>query len=99
MAGVAALAGLVLTGVQMAADAGAGDLMELYAIAACVIGGTSLAGGRGTVIGSVLGALIMATIRNWLSCLGVSSAGEKIVLGVILVAAVGFDMALSRKVK
>jgi len=97
MGGIAALAGLVLSGIQRAADAGAGDLMELYAIAACVIGGTSLAGGRGTVMGSVLGAMIMATIRNGLSCLGVASSGEKIVLGLILVAAVAFDLAWSGK--
>lgn len=97
MGGIAGLAGLVSSGIQMAADAGAGDLMELYAIAACVIGGTSLAGGKGSVLGSILGALIMATIRNGLSCLGVASAGEKIVLGLILVAAVGFDLALSER--
>lgn len=97
MGSIAGAAGLVGIGVQMAADPGAGDLMELYAIAACVIGGTSLSGGRGTVLGSILGALIMAAIRNGLSCLGVASAGEKIVLGVILVAAVGMDLALGSK--
>jgi ribose/xylose/arabinose/galactoside ABC-type transport system permease subunit len=96
MGAVAGLAGVVLAGIQMAADAGAGDLMELYAIAACVIGGTSLSGGRGTVSGSVIGALIMAVIRNGLSCLGVASAGEKIILGLILVCAVGLDLAFSR---
>lgn len=94
---IAALAGLVLTGIQMAADAGAGDMMELYAIAACVIGGSSLSGGKGTVLGAIIGALIMAVIRNGLSCLGVPSAGEKIVLGIILVLAVGLDTALSRR--
>ncbi len=96
---VAALAGLVSCGIQMAADAGAGDLMELYAIAACVIGGTSLSGGKGSVLGSVLGALVMATIRNGLSCLGVPSAGEKIILGLILLAAVGLDASLGRRTK
>jgi D-xylose transport system permease protein len=97
MGAIAATAGLVGIGMQMAADPGAGDLMELYAIAACVIGGTSLSGGRGSVSGSVLGALIMAVIRNGLSCLGVASAGEKIVLGVILVCAVGLDLTLARR--
>lgn len=96
MGAVASLAGLVSSGIQMAADAGAGDLMELYAIAACVIGGTSLSGGKGSVAGSILGALVMATIRNGLSCLGVPSAGEKIILGLILILAVGIDSALSR---
>jgi len=97
MGGIAALAGLVSSGIQRAADAGAGELMELYAIAACVIGGTSLRGGKGTVFGSILGALIMATIRNGLSCLGVPSSGEKIILGLILVTAVGLDLTLSGK--
>ena len=97
MGGIAALAGMVSVGIQQASDAGAGDLLELYAIAACVIGGTSLSGGKGQIFGSVLGALIMAIIRNGLSCLGVPSAGEKIVLGLILVAAVGLDLSLNRQ--
>jgi len=97
MGGIAAIAGLVSVGRLGAATAAEGDLMELYAIAACVIGGTSLSGGRGTVFGAIVGALIMATIRNGLSALGRDSSIEKIVLGVILVLAVGFDLLLSRR--
>ncbi|OVE80951.1 hypothetical protein BVY04_04465 [bacterium M21] len=97
MGAIAGIAGIIQSGEQMAASADAGDLMELYAIAACVIGGTSLKGGRGTIFGSILGAMIMASIRNGLSCLGVSSSWEKIILGIVLVAAVGFDLLLSGK--
>jgi ribose transport system permease protein len=97
MGAVAGFAGLVSAGIQMAADAGAGDLLELYAIAACVIGGTSLSGGKGNVLGSVLGALLMAIIRNGLSLLGVTSAGEKIVLGLLLVFAVTLDTLFNRR--
>lgn len=93
----AALAGVINSGRLMAAGADAGDLMELYAIAACVIGGTSLAGGRGSILGSILGALIMATLRNGLSLLNVSNSVEKIVLGIILIVAVAMDLALARK--
>ncbi|MBI4027915.1 MAG: sugar ABC transporter permease [Verrucomicrobia bacterium] len=97
MGGCAALAGVVNSGRLMAAGADAGDLMELYAIAACVIGGTSLSGGRGSIAGSILGALIMATLRNGLSLLNVPNSVEKILLGAILITAVALDLALNRK--
>jgi D-xylose transport system permease protein len=71
----------------------AGTLMELDAIAACVIGGTSLMGGRGTVWGALLGALIMASLDNGMSLVSVENATQYIIKGAVLVAAVGFDMA------
>ena len=70
----------------------AGTLKELDAIAACVIGGASLVGGRGTVFGACLGALIMATLDNGMSLLGVRDFMQDIIKGSILVAAVGLDM-------
>ena len=70
----------------------AGTLMELDAIAACVIGGTSLMGGRGTVWGALLGALIMASLDNGMSLVSVENATQYIIKGAVLVAAVGFDM-------
>ncbi|HMC21703.1 MAG TPA: sugar ABC transporter permease, partial [Thermoanaerobaculia bacterium] len=75
----------------------AGTLMELDAIAACVIGGTSLMGGRGKVSGALLGALIMASLDNGMSLLSVENATQYIIKGAVLVAAVGFDMAGRRK--
>lgn len=71
----------------------AGTLMELDAIAACVIGGTSLMGGRGTVWGALLGALIMASLDNGMSLVSVENATQYIIKGAVLVAAVGVDMA------
>ncbi len=70
----------------------AGTLLELDAIAACVIGGTSLMGGRGTVFGACLGALIMASLDNGMSLLNYADYTQELIKGSILVAAVGIDM-------
>jgi len=94
MVGVAAI---LHTGRVGRASPDAGSLMELDAIAACVIGGTSLMGGRGTVPGALLGALIMASLDNGMSLLSVENATQYIIKGAVLVAAVGFDMAGRRK--
>src|SRR5699024_4374960 len=64
MGALAGLAGVILTSRLNSATTSAGDMYELDAIAACVIGGTSLAGGRGNIVGSIIGALIMASIDN-----------------------------------
>lgn len=94
MVGVAAI---LHTGRVGSSSPDAGSLMELDAIAACVIGGTSLMGGRGTVPGALLGALIMASLDNGMSLLSVENATQYIIKGAVLVAAVGFDMAGRRK--
>ena len=86
------LAAILYTARQSAATLDAGTLKELDAIAACVIGGASLIGGRGTVFGACLGALIMATLDNGMSLLNVRDFMQDIVKGGILVAAVGLDM-------
>ena len=67
-------------------------LLELDAIAACVIGGASLMGGRGTIFGAILGAFVMASLTNGMSLANMGPAWQDIVKGVVLVAAVGFDM-------
>lgn len=87
------IASLLHTGRVGSASPDAGTLMELDAIAACVIGGTSLMGGRGKVSGALLGALIMASLDNGMSLLSVENATQYIIKGAVLVAAVGFDMA------
>jgi ribose/xylose/arabinose/galactoside ABC-type transport system permease subunit len=61
------------------------------AIAATVIGGTSLMGGQGSVIGTLIGALIMGVLRNGLNLLGVSSFIQQVVIGVVIIAAVLLD--------
>ena len=73
-----------------------GTLAELNVIAAAVIGGTSLAGGLGTIPGAILGAVIMQSLDNGMVLLGVSSAIRQIVIGLVLVAAVWFDVVYNR---
>ena len=74
-----------------------GQGYELYVIAACVIGGTSFAGGIGTVPGSVLGALVMASLSYGLSFIGLVGPIQDVVAGIVLVAAVGFDTVNRRR--
>jgi D-xylose transport system permease protein len=68
-----------------------GTTEELYVIAAAVVGGTSFAGGIGTISGAVLGAVVMQTLAYGLAFNGVNAAQQNIVAGVVLVVAVGFD--------
>lgn len=91
MGGTAGLAGIVLAARINSAHPGVGSGYELDAIAAVVIGGGSLMGGRGTVTGAVMGALIMSAIRFGLNVLGMSPFIQQIVVGVILILAVLFD--------
>jgi len=97
LGGLVGVAALLHTGRVGSASPDAGTLMELDAIAACVIGGTSLMGGRGKVSGALLGALVMASLDNGMSLLSVENATQYIIKGAVLVAAVGFDMAGRRK--
>ena len=71
-----------------------GTLAELHVIAAAVIGGTSLAGGRGSVPGAILGALVMQSLDNGMVLLGVSSAVRQIGIGMVLIVAVWVDVAI-----
>ncbi len=86
------VASLIFTARVGSAAPDAGTLKELDAIAACVIGGASLVGGRGTIFGACLGALIMASLDNGMSLLNVRDFLQDIIKGSILVAAVGLDM-------
>jgi D-xylose transport system permease protein len=90
------IAALIFTARVGSASPDAGVLKELDAIAACVIGGASLMGGRGTIFGACLGALIMSSLDNGMSLLNVKDFMQDIIKGSILVAAVGIDM-LGRK--
>jgi ribose transport system permease protein len=93
------LAAILLTARLNSAQPIAGMMYELDAIAATVIGGTSLLGGEGTVLGTLIGALIMAVLRNGLNLLGVSSFIQQIVIGSVIIVAVLIDMALKRRSK
>jgi ribose transport system permease protein len=91
------LAAVLLTARLNSAQPIAGMMYELDAIAATVIGGTSLLGGEGTVVGTLIGALIMAVLRNGLNLLGVSSFIQQVVIGSVIIAAVLVDMWLKRR--
>lgn len=88
----AALAGLVMAGRLSSAQPQAGVGYELDAIAAVVIGGASLAGGSGKATGTLVGAMLLAVIRNGLNLLNVSSFWQQIVIGLVIALAVGFDV-------
>ncbi|MDN5707413.1 MAG: ABC transporter permease [Corynebacterium casei] len=92
----AALAGLVMAGRLSSAQPQAGVGYELDAIAAVVIGGASLAGGQGRATGTLVGALLLAVIRNGLNLLNVSSFWQQIVIGLVIALAVGFDVIRNR---
>ena len=93
-----AIAGLILSSRLGAGSPSAGNIAELDAIAACVIGGTSLAGGVGSVAGAVMGAFIMASLDNGMSMMDVPTFWQYIVKGVILLLAVWMDTATRRRV-
>lgn len=99
MGGVVALTGFLQTAYAGASTTTVGELMELDAIAACVIGGASLKGGRGSVLGVLMGALIMATLLNGMTLLAVSPETKFIARGFILTLAVWLDLTLSRRMQ
>ena len=94
---LAAIAGAVTSARLNAATNGLGQGVELQVIAAAVIGGTSFAGGIGTVAGGVLGAVVMQSLSSGMVLIGVPTALQDIVVGIVLVSAVGFDSFLRRR--
>ncbi len=93
---IVAISGFLQTAFAGASTTTTGALMELDAIAACVIGGTSLKGGRGTVVGVLFGALIMCVLLNGMTLLALSPEMKFIARGVVLALAVWMDVRLSR---
>ena len=91
------LAAIILTARLNSAQPIAGIMYELDAIAATVIGGTSLMGGEGRIGGTLIGALIMGVLRNGLNLLGVSSFIQQTVIGSVIIIAVLIDMALKKQ--
>ncbi len=94
---MSALAAVILTARLNSAQPIAGIMYELDAIAATVIGGTSLMGGEGSLLGTLIGALIMGVLRNGLNLLGVSSFLQQIVIGSVIIIAVLLDAALKKR--
>lgn len=91
--GLAGLAGLLVTARADAADPNAGTGYELDSIAAVVIGGTSLSGGKGSVVGTILGCLIIGVLNNGLVMLQVSPFWQQVFKGVVILVAVAIDRA------
>lgn len=96
MGGIVALTGFMQTAYSGASTSTVGSLMELDAVAACVIGGTSLRGGRGSVLGVLFGALIMASLLNGMTLMAVSPEAKYIARGLVLALAVWLDLRLAQ---
>jgi D-xylose transport system permease protein len=96
MGAVVAITGFMQTAYGGASTTTVGELMELDAVAACVIGGVSLKGGRGSVLGVLFGALIMACLINGMTLLAVEPENKFIARGAVLILAVWMDVRLAR---
>jgi len=98
MAGVlAAIGGIITIGRQYAANPGAGANFEMDSIAATIVGGTSLAGGQGTVLGTLLGSLLLAVIKNALILLSVNMYWQTVAVGAIIIIVCTIDVFTRRK--
>ncbi len=93
----AGLAGMLITARLNAADAAMGDSYGLQTVAAVVIGGTSMLGGEGGVVGTVIGSLILTIIVNVMNLKGISSFAQGMVVGIVIIAMVLFDTYTKRK--
>ena len=94
---LAALAGMIVAGRLNAATPRAGDGFELDAIAACYIGGASTSGGIGTIVGGIVGAMVMGVLNNGMSIMGLPIDWQRIIKGLVLLAAVCFDVYAKKK--
>ena len=94
---LAGVAGIILTGYVAAGTVNAGKDYELETIASCVIGGTSLMGGKGTIIGAMVGSLIMASIVNGMSVMNMDIFWQYIVKGMVLILAVYIDVVSNKQ--
>ena len=91
------VAGIILTGYVAAGTVNAGVNYELETIASCVIGGTSLMGGKGTIIGAMVGSLIMASITNGMSVMNMDIFWQYVVKGLVLIIAVYIDVVSNKQ--
>ena len=89
---MAGMAGVVSVGRLASANGNAGQTYDNDAIAACIVGGASFTGGKGTIWGTLIGALIMAVIRNGLNLMGASNDVQYIVIGAVIILAVTIDV-------
>ena len=92
----AAIVGLVISSELMAAHPATGESFELNAIAAAVLGGTSMSGGRGTIGGTIVGAFVIGILSDGLVMMGVSSFWQMVIKGLVIIIAVVVDQAQRR---
>lgn len=88
---LAALSGLIVTSQLVAAHPASGETYELNAIAAAVLGGTSLMGGRGTIGGTIIGSFVIGILADGLVMVGVSDFWQMVIKGVVIIVAVAID--------
>jgi erythritol transport system permease protein len=91
-----ALVGIIISSQLVAAHPATGDTFELNAIAAAVLGGTSMAGGRGKIGGTIIGAFVIGVLSDGLVMMGVSSFWQTVIKGLVIIAAVVIDQAQQR---
>lgn len=96
---LAGIGGIIMLARIGAAEPTAGDGYETYAIAACIIGGASLFGGKGKIVGVILGGVTIGTINNGLNILNVSSFWQKIVMGLLIIGSVALEKFVSNRAK
>lgn len=89
---MAAISSVIVTARLNAASTSAGTNFELDAIAACYIGGCAASGGEGTIMGALIGALVMGILNNGMSIMGIGADFQKVVKGAILLLAVTYDV-------
>lgn len=92
----AAIVGLIISSQLVAAHPATGETFELNAIAAAVLGGTSMSGGRGKIIGTIIGAFVIGILSDGLVMMGVSAFWQTVIKGLVIVAAVVIDQAQQR---
>lgn len=92
----AALVGLIIASQLQAAHPATGETFELNAIAAAVLGGTSMSGGRGRITGTIVGAFVIGILSDGLVMMGVSSFWQTVIKGIVIIVAVVIDQAQSR---
>lgn len=93
---MAALVGLIIASQLKASHPATGEFFELNAIAAAVLGGTSMSGGRGKIVGTIVGAFVIGILSDGLIMMGVSSFWQMVIKGLVIIAAVVIDQAQSR---
>jgi ribose transport system permease protein len=94
---LAGLGGIVMASQLKSGSPTYGTMYELYVIAAVVVGGTSLRGGEGRIVGTLLGTLTIAVIQNGMNLLNIESYTQKVILGLVILAAVLMDTRQQRK--